>query len=66
MFNLFKSETQEAMVKMIATQGDLITLYKEAQQDRDEIINHLKRLVNIQEQQIDDLKLKLRELREKQ
>ena len=66
MFNLFKAETQEAMVKMIATQKDLVQLYKEAQKDRDEIINHLKRLVNLQEQQIEDLKLKLRELREKQ
>ena len=66
MLNLFKAETQEAMVKMIATQRDLVQLYKEAQKDRDEIINHLKRLVNLQEQQIDDLKLKLRELKEKQ
>ena len=66
MFNLFKAETQEAMIKMIATQRDLVQLYKEAQKDRDEIINHLKRLVNLQEQQIEDLKLKLRELREKQ
>lgn len=66
MFNLFKAETQEAMVSLIATQSDLITLYKEAQKDRDEIINHLKRLVDLQEQQIEDLKLKLRELREKQ
>lgn len=66
MLNLFKAETQEAMLKMIATQRDLVQLYKEAQKDRDEIINHLKRLVNLQEQQIDDLKLKLRELKEKQ
>ena len=56
MFNLFKSETQEAMVKLIASQGDLITLYKEAQKDQNEIIDTLKRLVEIQEQQIETLK----------
>lgn len=66
MFNLFKAETQEAMVKMIATQSDLITLQKEAAKDRDETIRLLKRLVKVQELQISDLKLKLRELREKQ
>ena len=66
MFNLFKAETQDAMVKMIAAQSDLITLYKEAQRDRDEIISILKRLVSIQETQIDDLKDSLRELRKKQ
>ena len=66
MFNLFKAETQEAMVKMIATQEDLIALQKEAAKDREEIISHLKRLVDLQEIQISDLKLKLRELREKQ
>lgn len=56
MLNLLKSETQEAMVKLIATQADLITLYKEAQRDQNEIIDTLKRLVEIQEQQIDTLK----------
>lgn len=58
--NLFKRETEEAMVKLIATQSDLISLYKESTKDRDEIIDMLKRLVNLQEQQIDDLKVKLR------
>ena len=64
--NLFKHETQEAMVKLIATQSDLINLYKESNKDQEEIINNLRRLVNLQEEQISDLKLKLRELREKQ
>lgn len=66
MLNLFKRETQDALVKMIATQADLIALYKEAAKDQEEIVNHLKRLVDVQEQQIDDLKLKLSELKEKQ
>jgi hypothetical protein len=66
MMNLFNRETEEAMIKLIATQSDLIATYKESTKDRDEIINHLKRLVNLQEDQISDLKLKLRELREKQ
>jgi hypothetical protein len=66
MMNLFKRETEEAMVKLIATQSDLISLYKESTKDRDEMIDMLKRLVNLQEQQIDDLKVKLRKLREKQ
>jgi hypothetical protein len=66
MTNLFKHETEEAMVKLIATQSDLITTYKESTKDRDEIIGNLRRLVDLQETQISDLKLKLRELREKQ
>jgi hypothetical protein len=66
MINLFKRETEEAMVKMIATQSDLIALYKESTKDRDEMIDMLKQLVNLQEQQISDLKVKLRKLREKQ
>lgn len=56
MLNLFTAETQDALVKMIATQGELIALYKEAAKDREEILNHLKRLVDVQEQQIDDYK----------
>ena len=64
--NLFKRETEEAMIKLIATQSDLIGLQKESAKSREEIISHLKRLVNLQEEQISDLKLKLRELREKQ
>jgi hypothetical protein len=63
MMNLFKRDTEEAMVKLIATQSDLIETYRESTKDRDEIINHLKRLVNLQEQQIDDLKVKLYQLR---
>jgi site-specific DNA-adenine methylase len=66
MMNLFKHETQEAMVKLISTQSDLINLYKESNKDQEEIINNLRRLVNLQEEQISDLKLKLRSLREKQ
>jgi hypothetical protein len=66
MMNLFKRETEEAMVKMIATQSELIALYKESTKDRDQIIDNLRRLVNLQEQQISDLKLNLRDLREKQ
>lgn len=64
MFNLFKAETQEAMVSLIATQSDLIALYKEAIKDQDEIINHLKRLVNLQEEQIVDLKSDLKVMRQ--
>ena len=64
--NLFKRETEEAMVKLISAQSDLIVLHKDAAKDREEMINHLKRLVNLQEEQISDLKLKLRSLREKQ
>ena len=64
--NLFKYETQEAMVKLIATQSDLIALYKDSSESRDEIISNLRRLVDLQEEQISDLKLKLRSLREKQ
>ena len=64
--NLFKHETEEAMVKLIATQSDLINLYKDSNKDQEEIINNLRRLVNLQEEQISDLKLKLRSLREKQ
>lgn len=64
--NLFKRETEEAMIKLIATQSELIATYKESTKDRDQIIGHLKQLVNLQEQQIDDLKIKLYRLREKQ
>ena len=64
--NLFKRETEEAMIQLISTQSDLIGLQKESAKSREEIISHLKRLVNLQEEQIIDLKLKLRELREKQ
>lgn len=63
--NLFKRETEEAMIKLIATQSDLIATYKESIKDRDEIIGHLKRLVNIQEQQIDDLKSDLKVMRQR-
>ena len=66
MFNLFKAETQEAMVKLIAIQSDLIALQKEAVKDREETISLLKRLVEIQELQISDLKDNLRDLRKKQ
>jgi hypothetical protein len=66
MMNLFKHETQEAMVKLISAQSDLIVLHKDAAKDRDEMIDMLKQLVNLQEQQISDLKVKLRKLREKQ
>jgi len=66
MLNLFKTETQEAMVQMIATQGDLIKTYRESDQEKKDLLKKYRELVNIQEQQIDDLKLKLRELREKQ
>ena len=51
---------------LIEKQKQIIELYKETSRDRDEIINHLKRLVNLQETQIEDLKLKLSELRKKQ
>ena len=64
--NLFKPETEESMIKLIATQSDLIALYKDSSKSRDRIIDNLRRLVDLQEEQISDLKLKLRELREKQ
>lgn len=63
MMNLFKRETEEAMVKLIATQRDLIALCKESAKDRDEIIKQLRKLTDLQELQISDLKLKLRQLR---
>jgi hypothetical protein len=66
MMNLFKPETEESMIKLIATQSDLIALYKDSSKSRDRIIDNLRRLVDLQEEQISDLKLKLRELREKQ
>jgi len=64
--NLFKRETEDSMIKLIAAQSDLITLYKDSSKSRDRIIDNLRRLVDLQEEQISDLKLKLRELREKQ
>lgn len=66
MMNLFKRETEESMIKLIAAQSDLIALYKDSSKSRDRIIDNLRRLVDLQEEQISDLKLKLRELREKQ
>jgi low affinity Fe/Cu permease len=66
MTNLFKSQTEESIIKLIATQSDLIGLQKESAKSREEIISHLKRLVNLQEEQIIDLKLKLRQIRENQ
>jgi hypothetical protein len=66
MLDLFNRETQDALVKMIATQSDLIVLYKQASKDREELISHLKSLVDLQETQISDLKEKLQDLREKQ
>ena len=62
----FNRETEESMLKLIATQGDLIKLYRESKQELDEMTGLLKRVVDLQELQISDLKLKLRELREKQ
>jgi hypothetical protein len=66
MMNLFKTETEESIIKLIATQSDLIAKLKEAKSDQTETISHLKRLVNLQDEQIIDLKLKLRQIREKQ
>ncbi len=64
--NLFKRETEESMIQLIATQSELITLYKESIKDQAETVDLLKRLVDLQEQQIVDLKVKLYQLREKQ
>jgi hypothetical protein len=61
MLNLFNRETEEAALKLIKTQGDLIVAYKESIKDREELISHLKRLVDLQESQISDLKEKLRD-----
>jgi hypothetical protein len=66
MLVLFTRETQDALVKMIATQGELIQLYKQAAQEQKEIKDHLKSLVEVQELQISDLKLKISELKKKQ
>lgn len=51
---------------LIDKQHEMIELYRETSHDRDQIINHLKRLVDLQEIQIDHLKLQLSKLREKQ
>lgn len=66
MLDLFNRETQDALVKMIATQSDLIKLYKQAAQEQKEIKDHLKSLVEVQDLQISDLKLKISELKKKQ
>jgi hypothetical protein len=66
MLDLFNRETQDALVKMIATQSDLIVLYKQAMQEQKEITDHLKSLVKVQDLQISDLKLRISELKKKQ
>jgi len=66
MLDLFNRETQDALVKMIATQSDLITLYKQAAQEQKEITDHLKSIVKVQDLQISDLKLRISELKKKQ
>jgi len=66
MFNCKPSTLNEDMTKLIATQGDLIQLYREGKKEQDEILAKYRQLVDLQEQQISDLKLKLRELRENQ
>lgn len=63
---LSNRDTEEAMLKLIASQGDLIQLYRESKQELDETIGLLKSLVEVQELQISDLKLKLHSLKEKQ
>lgn len=67
--SVFQSESTNdpiGQAMLIQKQKEMIELYRQTSRDRDEIINHLKRLVNLQEEQIVDLKLKLRQLREKQ
>jgi Mg2+/citrate symporter len=66
MLDLFNRETQDALVKMIATQSDLIVLYKQASQEQKEITDHLKSIVKVQDLQISDLKLRISELKKKQ
>jgi len=66
MLDLFNRETQDALVKMIATQSDLIVLYKQATQEQKEITDHLKSIVKVQDLQISDLKLRISELKKKQ
>ena len=61
MLNLFKAETQDALVKMVATQSDLIVLYKQAIQEQKEMEDTLKSLVEVQENQIDYLNKKLKD-----
>ena len=51
---------------LIDKQHEMIELYRETSHDRDQIIDHLKRLVDLQQIEIDDLKLELSKLREKQ
>jgi hypothetical protein len=65
MFNKVQTLNDE-LTKLVGAQNQLIDLYRDTIGEREEIISHLKRLVNLQEEQIVDLKLKLRELREKQ
>jgi len=65
MLNLFKRETEESMIKLIAAQSDLIALYKDSSKSRDEIISNLRRLVNLQEEQIEDLKSDLKIMRQR-
>jgi hypothetical protein len=64
--SFFNREAQEATLKLIATQGDLIQLYRESKKELDETIGLLKSLVEVQELQISDLKLKLQNLKQKQ
>jgi ABC-type phosphate/phosphonate transport system ATPase subunit len=64
MLNLFSRETEEAAVKLINSQGELIALLKESTAGKDEIIASLKRLVEIQELQITELKSDLKNMRD--
>lgn len=66
MLNCKPSTLNEDMTKLIAMQGDLIQTYRESDQEKKELLAKYRQLVDLQEQQITDLKLKLRELRENQ
>lgn len=52
--------------ELIDKQHQMIELYRETSHDRDQIIDHLKRLVDLQQIEIDDLKLRLSEYENKQ
>jgi hypothetical protein len=66
MFNCKPSTLNEDMTKLIAAQGQLLQAYRESDQESKELLANYRKLVDLQELQISDLKLKLRELREKQ
>jgi hypothetical protein len=56
MRNLFNTETEDAMLKLINHQSQLIQTYREKAKTQDEIIHLLKRINEMNELQIKHLK----------